>query len=260
MKLNVKKVLAGISGIGLIILLLLFVNSAVGNPVSNALAKKAAEQYIDTNYPDLQMQIQTCHYNFKFGAYLAFAQSDVSRDTAFSIYLNGFGNILQDDYAHEVSNNFTTFRRLDGELRNIAAAAIADKLDYDFDYASFQFVKEADIMELERDMDLDIHRPPLPLTADVTIFSGDLSHTKIAEVAKAMEKVLAEQNIPVAEYSIRLLPLENKPPQGGGAVSWAGCVEVSSFPAERLGEENLAHAMERFEIERKAEMNAKGKK
>ncbi len=246
MKTKIKKTLAGALGIVLIILLLLFVNSFVGNPVSNVLAKKAAQQYIDANYSELDLQIQRCAYNFKFSSYYVFVQSSTSQDTAFSIDVDSFGNVLRDDYEYEVANNFTTFRRLDEELRRIAEERIGGKLDYDFEYISLRFVKEADFMKLKRDMKLDIYDPPLPLAIDVTLFSDDLSYNKIAEVAKALEDLLKQQSIPIDEYSIRILPLANKPKNEKQAVSWVNALSISCFPANRMGEENLPQAMARF--------------
>lgn len=126
---NIKKILAGITGIGLIVLLLLFVNAWVGNPVSNLLAKQAAQKYIDVNYSNLDLEIQSSNYNFKFDAYLVFVQSSLSEDTAFSIYTDSYGKVLRDDYEYEVANNFTTYRRLDAEMREIAKKLIGSRLD-----------------------------------------------------------------------------------------------------------------------------------
>lgn len=252
---RIKKILAGACGIGLIVLLLLFVNSFTGNPVSNVLAKKAAQKYIDTTYSELNLQIQRCAYNFKFSVYSVFVQSNRSEDTAFSIDVDSFGNVLRDDYEFEVANNFTTFRRLDAELREIAEEIIGGKLDYDFENIYLSLVKEADFKELTRDMRLDIHNPPLPLTVDVTLFSDDLSYSKIAEVAKSLERILQEQNVPVDEYSVRLLPLSNKPKNENQAVSWVNSLSLSYFPANRMSEENLPQVMEQFETGRDTETN-----
>lgn len=255
-----KKILAGITGIGLLVLLLFFVNAFVGNPISNALAKKAAQKYADITYNDLNLQVERNGYNFKFSVYYVFMQSTTSQDTAFSINADSFGNILGDDYESEVANNFTTYRRLDSELRQIAERVIAGTLDYDFDNIFLHFAKDADFMELERDMKLDIYNPPLPLTVDVTLFSEDISYTKIAEVAKALEYVLQQQRIPVDAYSIRLLPLSNKPEKENQAVSWVNALSLSDFPANQMNEESLPQAMEQFETDRVAEVNSKDKK
>ncbi|WNS45290.1 hypothetical protein [Paenibacillus sp. MMS20-IR301] len=244
---------------GLIILVLFAVNSFTGNPVSGFLAKKAAEQYIDAHYADLHLKVQKTSYNFKFSSYIVLVQSDVSKDTAFNISADSFGKVIRDDYEFEVANYFTTFRRLDSELQGIAIAIIGGKLDYDFDYISLPFVDEADISILERDMVLDIHHPPLPLMVNVTLFNEDVSYNKIAEVGQAIEAILDEQKIPVAEYSIRILPLSDKPENDHQAVSWANSLAISDFPAELMNEKDLPQAMEHFETGRAAELNQNDK-
>lgn len=253
------KILAGALGIGLIILLLIFVNSFVGNPISKALAKNAAESYIDTKYNELGLEIEKCVYNFKFPSYSVFVQSSTSEDTAFSINVDGLGNVLGDDYEFEVANNFSTFRRLEDELREIAKEVIGNELDYDFENIFLHFEKEADFMKLERDMKLDIHNPPLPLMADVTVYNHDVSYVKISEVAKALNTTFINENIPVDEYSIRIIPLSDKPQNEDQSPSWRNALSVSDFPANRLQEENLPSVMEQFEENRISQLNKEKK-
>lgn len=105
-------------------------------------------------------------------------------------------------------------------------------------------------MMLERDMQLDSHNPPLPITIDVTLFSDDVSYNKIAEVAKALEAILFENNIPVVNYNIRILPLSDKPQNKDQAVSWVNSLSVSDFPAAQMSAENLPQVIEQFEINR----------
>lgn len=260
MNLKLKKILARVFSIGMIIVLLLFINSLVGNPVSNALAKKAAQQYIDTNYSNLDLKIEKCAYNFKFGLYIVVVQSSISKDTTFSVNVGSFGNVLEDNYESEVANNFTTFRRLDKELEEIANNIIGGNLSYDFDYISLRFVEDGDLKKLNRDMKLDAQNPPLPLLIDVVLFSDDVSYNKIAEVAKKLETILYEHNISPREYSILIIPLSDKPQNQKQQASWVHSLSVSYFPANRLTEENLPKAMEQFETNRVTELNEKYKK
>lgn len=260
MKRNTKKILAGVAAAGLITLLLTFANGFVGNPVSNHLAKNAARQYVNASYNNLNLNIQKSTYNFKFGSYDVLAQSGTSVDTAFYIHVNSYGNVIGDDYESEVANHYTTYRRLDHELRELAGKIIGGNFDYDFDHVSFAFVKEATFETLELDMQLDIHNPPLPLVVDVTLFSHDVSYSKIAEVAKAIEAALQEQDIPVRDYNIRILPLADKPQGENQAVSWVNSLSISDYPADRLNEKNLPQAMEQFETGRVSELNKNDKK
>lgn len=260
MKIKTKKIIIGAVGAGLIMLVLALVNGFTGNPIANKLAQKAAQHYIDSRYSDLNLTIEKSAYNFKDGGYYVSVQSNISKDTAFNIYVDSYGNVRSDNYAYEVENNFTTFRRLDDELREKAIEMIDGKLDYDFDYIVFRFVKEVNLMMLERDMQLDVHNPPLPITIDVTLFSEDVSYDKIAEVAKALETIFAENNIPIVDYNIRILPLSDKPQNEDQAVSWVNSLSVSDFPAKQMSAENLSPVMAQFELNRVNEVNEKDKK
>lgn len=259
MKQRVKKLLAGFLGFGLIVLLLIFTNSLTGNPLSAAWAKRAAKNYLEANYPALKLEIQQTGYSFKSGAYRVFAQSPTSRDTAFSVHVDGWGNIVQDDYEHEVANGFTTFRRLDEELRAIGGELIGS-LPYEFEFAALAFADKGDLEPLKRDMELDVHSPPLPLQAEVVVYSEELTYDKIAQVAKEVETALEKAEIPVGAYSVRLLPTANQPEDKNQAASWAGSLAVSGFPAPRMAEKNLAAAMEQFEAQRAAAENAEKEK
>lgn len=252
-----KKILAVVTCVLLCVLLFIFFNSWIGNPVSGSLAKKAAKQYIDTKYRDLKLQIKRSNYNFKESAYCVFVQSTESEDTAFMVYVNQYGTVMRDDYEYEVANNFTTWRRLDEEMRELAKVIVGERLEYDIEGIYISFEKESDIMVLERDMILDIQHPPLPLVIDITIFHEDVSYQTIAKVAKAMETILKEQKIPIDKYSVRVIPMSDKPEDEAEAFSWVNSLSVSDFPANKMNAENLHEVMEQFETERVSEYNEK---
>lgn len=249
---------------GLAAITLFFANALVGNPVSKAWARQGAADYINQNYSDLGLKIESVSYNFKIGRYRAHLQSEYSPDTAFSISLNSFGKVKEDDYPYEVANHFTTWRRLSEELRNTAHNMIGSRLEYDMAYCSFDFKEESngneDLMKLERDMKLDIFHPPLPLSISIGIYSDDLTYGKIADVAKEAYALTEEQGIPVSTFSIRIIPVSNKPEEENGSSSWVNAISADDFPAERITEENLPQVMEQFEKERVEEYNETHKK
>lgn len=260
MKRNIKKILAGVVAITLIIFLLALANSLVGNPISQALAKKTAGKYIVENYNDLDLEIGECSYNFKFKRYQVFVTSPTSIDTRFSISFNSYGAVISDDYEYEVANNFTTLRRLEDELREIAKDIIGPKLDYDIEYISLSFVEGDDfLMKLKRDMTFDVQHPPLPLTINIDLFSNEVSYDKMAEIMKDLNALLIAQGIPVVEYNIQIIPMGNKLQREDRGASSEDSLSISNFPAERIDEENLALVMEVFEKARIDEMDDKEK-
>lgn len=202
---KITKIIAAVTAFVLIIGLLLFVNAWVGNPVSKHIATKAAEKYVAETYENIELAVEESNYNFKFGSYVVFFRSPSSYDTAFSVYADSFGKIIRDDYEFEVANNFTTFRRLDLELRQIGKKLMRENLSYDIAHAAFSS-EDIDVESfadiLTKDMVLDIHHPPFDINAYVTINDPDVSYEKMAEVMRSIAKLCEEQDIPIASYSI----------------------------------------------------------
>lgn len=242
--------------IGIGFLLLVFVISAInsfkGNPISKLLAKKAAGRYIEEQYSNLDLEIKKSYYNFKFKHYGVVVQSNTSEDTCFTIYTDELGNIDHDDYENMVVNNFNTWIRLNQELDERANELISSKLDYTFDTVSIKFFENSknnqDLLKLQKDMKLNIKNPPLPLELYVVVFTEEVSYSKIAEVAKAIEKVLKDHSIPIESYSVRLIPMSDKPKNEDEAVSWVNSIAVNNFPDELMTEKNLPDVMEEYEL------------
>ncbi len=202
---KISKIIAEVVAIVLIIGLLLFVNALTGNPVSKMLAENSAKKYVNENYSKLDLVVEKTNYNFKFGYYLVFFRSSKSYDTAFSVYTNSFGKIIRDDYENEVANNFTTWRRLDSELRQIGKNLITENLPYNITSAAFLSVNDDSNdyrKNLTKDMKLDIHNPPFDIAASITIQDTDVSYEKLAEVLKALAKLCADNNIKISKYNI----------------------------------------------------------
>ncbi len=260
-----KKIGIAVLVVALIALFASVANELVGNPVTKQLAKKAVRQYVDENYSDLNLELSEPHYNFKFDCYGVVVKSKTSVDTVFRVYTDKLGKIKEDDYKYEVANCFTTLRRLSSELDEKANEVISNKVDYDFDYISIRFIqtsKEEDeiLSKLKLDMELDIYHPVIPLNTDVCIYTDDVSWNKIAEVGLALKQVLEDENIPITQYSIRLIPLEDKPKNEDEAVSWVNSLSISDFPSDRMVENNLPKVMEQFENDRVTTLNKNDKK
>ncbi len=262
---KLKKIVIAVLVVALIAWIASIANELVGNPISKLLVKKAVRQYVDEYYSNLELEVSEPHYNFKFDWYAVVVKSKTSEDTVFRVYADHLGKIKEDDYKYEVANCFTTYRRLSLELDEKAAELISGKLNYDFDYISIRFIEESKegeeiLSKLKLDMELDMYHPIIPLNSDVCIYSDDMSWNKIAEVGLALKQVLEDENIPIKKYSIRLIPLEDKPENGDEAVSWANSLSISDFPSERMEENNLSNVMEQFENDRVTTINKNDKK
>ncbi|MBE6072032.1 MAG: hypothetical protein E7208_08755 [Clostridium butyricum] len=233
-----------------IIILFLIVNSFVGNPVSKILSERSVEEYVKENYKNMNLEFEHADYNSKFGTYNVIVKSKDSKDTIFTVNTDKLGNIKFDDYEYEVANNFTTYRRLSSELNKKADEIIEGNMDYDFEFASFEFIEDNNsnesLKKLKRDMELDIYNPPIPLEARVGIFTDDITWKKISKVVLRLKTVIEDKGIPVEKYSVILIPTSNKPEDGSGGASWVNSLSVDQFPAEMLDEDNLSQVLEKF--------------
>lgn len=238
--------------VSILLLVILAINSFIGNPISKSLAKKAAKRYMKEQYSGLDLEIKKTFYDFKFKSYGVTVQSKTSEDTCFTIHTDGFGNVEDDNYENMVANNFTTWLRLSKELDERANKLLCDEVNYDFDTVRIQFVENSksnqDLLKLHRDMELDISNPPLPLEVYVSVYTQEVSYTKIAEIAKEVEEVLKNHSIPIESYSVRLIPLSDKPKKENEGVSWVNAIAVNNFPSELMSEKDLVKVMEDYEL------------
>lgn len=252
---KIKKVIIGIVAAGIV---LGGMNVFNGNPISKIIVKNKVEKYVSSNYSNLNLELTNPMYNFKFADYNVTAKSKDSEDTVFTVHTDSLGNIIQDEYEYEVANCFTTWRRLSDELQKESEIFIIDKLDYDFDYGYIRFIDGSygdDLEKLQLDMELDIYNPPIPLEADIAIFTDYMTWDTIAETAEELKTKMDEQGLPISQYSVRILPMENKPKNKDEAVPWWNSISVSEFPAEMMNVDNLSEVMEQFEKEKEAEMD-----
>lgn len=237
------KIIAALVAFSLIICLLLFVNSSLGNPVSKLIAKISVKNYVEENYSDLDLKLEKAGYNLKFSSYEVFFRSETSEDTAFTVYSNSFGKITHDNYEHQVANNFTTWRRLDLELRRLGEKLISEKLPYSITNAYFQGedMSTNDFNTiLTKDMALDIKNPPFEIIAAVTINDEDVSFEKMAEVMRALAKLCIDENIPIKEYSVHIKNDALISVIDGAEARENQMLGIYNIPADFLNSENLA--------------------
>lgn len=238
-----SKVLSVVLAIFLIAGLLIFVNSFVGNPVSKYIATQSATKYIENNYSDLDLQHQTTNYNFKFQEYVVFFQSKTSIDIAFMVSTDSFGKIIGDNYPQEVENNFTTWRRLENELREKGNTLLRDGLEYDITYASFTFNGKETEQErkekLTKDMPLDIENPPFPIVVNINLQHEDLSYENAAKILKEVQNIIQENAIPISEYNLEI--------QEKNQDDDFKKLSLYDIPAKMILSENLAQELKEFD-------------
>ncbi len=124
MKKSVKIIL-----ITLLVLLLgvvlYFVCAFFGNPVSYLLAVNSADNYIEENYADYDLEIEKVGYDFKLSGYYAHVVSPSSVDTHFSVYFDLLGRPLHDSFDN-VTDGWNTYMRLENEYRSLCEKVLKD--------------------------------------------------------------------------------------------------------------------------------------
>lgn len=111
------KMLSGLVAFTLIGTILWFANGFLGNPISRAIANNSARKYIETNYPNMKLEVSEVSYSFKDGNYHAYIKSPTSKDTHFSVNISPLGKVGYDSYEDEVVKKYNTYTRI-SELYN----------------------------------------------------------------------------------------------------------------------------------------------
>lgn len=119
-----KKLLLAVVLLALAAIAFLLINPLTGNPVSKLLAEKTAKAHIAERYPSLDLRLERVVYNFKDGCYCAHVASPDNVDMDFTVYTNGWGQLLSDDYERQITSGWNTAVRLDEEYRRLADAVL----------------------------------------------------------------------------------------------------------------------------------------
>lgn len=248
-----KKILAGIIGTSLIILLLSLANRLAKSPVLHTQAKKSAKQYVAAKYGHLNLEIGDCSDTPSIYGYEILVTSPTSIDTTFSVYASDHGGAFSDNYVSQVSYKQSTVSRLEKELQTIVDDTVVRKFNHDIDFLSIVFAESYySRTNLKLDMKLDIHHPPIPLAITLVLSNTDVSYKKVAELANDLNRLLTELEIPVVRYSIYIKPLDQES-------SVIETLSISDFPTKLLNKPNLPLVMEQFEAARVAELNKQGR-
>lgn len=179
--------------IALIAVLIWFGNVMMGNPVSHALASKAAKVFLSDQFSDTDYEMERITYSFKDGRYHAFMVSPTSIDGNFSVCFSMLGEYCYDTY-DSVQNGWNTAQRLNSEYRKLTDTILnAPALPYDNTQVYSIMFGELEIYPKEYIDDPNVHDIP-----DYSLVQDDLELNKIYDIkelgAKAGHLVLYVDN------------------------------------------------------------------
>lgn len=203
---KVLKILTVILAVVLIGGILFITNAFVGNPVSAKIAEKAIRNYINEKYSPLNLELEKPIYDPKGGSYIAWAKSETSVDTKFSISYRD-GEVYSDSYEFDVLHMHNTLRRLEDEYTYIAGQILEDELGYGDDSARVMYDKDdyesagrKDILKLDMEFDRS-----LPLNPEISLsLKGieDVSLENISKILIDVHKVFINNECYFQEYGL----------------------------------------------------------
>lgn len=202
-KIKPLKIVAGMSALVLIFGILFVTNAFVGNPISKAFANRSIKKYVEQKYSLLDLQVEKPIYNFKFGSYMARAQSKTSIDTKFAIYYRD-GKVYRDDYDSYVLGMFNTIQRLGEEYSTLAKSLVSKELGFSENTTMVTYEKgeyENAKTNLKLDMKFDKN---IPMDAEITLrFNLENNSIKnIAKIFKDAHKVFLENGCKFTKYGL----------------------------------------------------------
>lgn len=179
--------------IALIAVLIWFGNVMMGNPVSHALASKAAKAFLSDRFSSTDYQMERITYSFKDGRYHAFMVSPTSIDGDFSVCFSMLGEYCYDTY-DSVQNGWNTAQRLNSEYRKLTDTILNDPaLPYDNTQVYSIMFGELEIYPKEFIDDPNVHDIP-----DYSLVQDDLELNQIYDIkelgAKAGHLILYVDN------------------------------------------------------------------
>ena len=163
--------------IALIAVLIWFGNVMLGNPVSHALASKAAKAYLSDRFSDTDYEMERITHSFKDGRYHAFMVSPTSIDGNFSVCFSMMGEYCYDTY-DSVQDGWNTAQRLNSEYRKLTDTILNDPaLPYDNTQVYSIMFGELEIYPKEFIDDPNVHDIP-----DYSLVQDDLELNKIYDI------------------------------------------------------------------------------
>lgn len=222
---------AALSVIGLC----MFANALVGNPISELLAKKAANAHLSKHYADTDFVIEKINYSFKDGGYYAHIISPSSDDSYFALRFDMAGNLRYDSYESMVANGQNTVRRLNQAYRKLTESVLES--------SAFPFRSEIAFGDLELIEGLELDRlydiPKLGAKAGhLTVYVDEeiVSIERAAEILLEIRHLMEEGGAPFFSIDFVL----QHPYSEKDAIRAEGRIEVRRFLCADIYQEGMS--------------------
>lgn len=208
---KILRIIIFITVVALTIIILVFSNVFLGNPISKFLATQSAKEYLKENYAETDYVLGEVNYNFKTGGYYARISSPSSIDSRFSVDINLLGEVQRDYYESNVVDGFNTFQRCDDGYRELVDKVLsAPDFPYisEFGYGSMLSGKEQfdDLMQyLKLDEEFDYNELGKKF-GGITFYAQDNEITleKASEILIGIKNIFDEKEVYFNEINFAL--------------------------------------------------------
>ena len=247
-----NKLIAWFTGIVLVVLGALVAFVPFGNPVSEYLATKNAEIYLEENYQGTDYFVDDVSYDFKTGSYYVHIKAPDSIDRSFTLYAATNGKITFDTYESAVLGKWNTASRISTEYFDKTRAILSrDDFPYNQHIAFGEiYFKENGVPEGEEIPDYGLSTADLILDGvydiselgakagklTVYIYDEDISVERLSEILLGIKEFLDDNG--VTFYVIDCI-LEYPKPEDENAPWKEGRTEVMNFLCKDIYQEGM---------------------
>ena len=249
---SVSKITAWFTGVILVVLGAIVAFIPFGNPLSEYLVTRNAENYLNENYENTDYYIETVNYDFKTGSYYVHIAAPDSLDKSFTLYAGSDGKITFDTYESSVLEKWNTANRINSEYFE-KTRSILERDDFPYnEHIAFGeiYFKENGVPEGEEIPDYGLSTADLVLDGvydiseigamagelTVYIYDEDISIERLSEILLGIKEFLDDNG--VTFYIIDCI-LEYPRPEDENAAAKEGRTEVMNFLYKDIYQEGL---------------------
>lgn len=219
-----------------------FIMGLFGNPITKLIASSKIEKYVQNTYPDLDLEISSVVYNFKFGDYQSHVQSRTSPDTAFTVSWND--GTLNDSYDQDVTKHYQTYIRLQMELSKLVEATISKDFPYETSIVFADLDKSRDDYSmLTLDMPFDGAAMPVPTSLTIYFYEDKIDYEVFQTHILELKDIMKMNNIRIDFYSV---VMEKTPEKGEKPTLNRESIYLYDYPASKLDSDNLIEEMKEY--------------
>lgn len=211
-------------------------NLLLGNPLSCALADRAAKQYIKTQYAQLDLAAEKSEYSWKGGSYMVFLAQPGSEDIRFLLEFNSLGALLRDEYT---SVAFNTQDRFDALAKETVPKLLAPHFPAQT-LISVSAQAGEGLPSVPPDQAASMQSFPYELQIYLRLATADRSMEAGYAALCTVRDVLHAQGLSVASFYLALLPAEGS--SAAGDLSTLAFVPKAVLEAENPMEALLPYA------------------